>query len=1459
MLSRKTFRALILCTVAWMAAPAGSAEEYQILVLGDFHYDDMKFHDLSENPPKFHYNPVEVKRNLPNSERYQPHMLDIAAEVAADSKFVVQVGDLVQGDCGNEALHHAMLDSAFALLKKYFPNKPVLVTPGNHDYRGPGAKTAYEKFISETMTKESGQTVTSPDYTIRQGKDLFIFLDAGGGGLHLDFLEAELEKNKDARHKFAIGHYPFFPYPGGRGNSVCLFFDKGWEKQRNKLQEIFEKYNVIYICGHVHAHSVIDYQGRQGKISQLMAFSILSPGMLQPSMVLRGKDDFVHKLPRVGEKYQKELELLQPGIREFYFSRNPGGYTVLKISEKKVVADIYLNWMKTPYLSLTLRDEDAPVMALPPPPEPDRAVDLLLKSGHFKVTSSNAETRVRRIDPTTKIAYQEELGQNVSPGAVVRKNNKNQFSFRLPGTPGKRINAAYQAQGDQTPLTAGAYYLLRYRADGCRRAAVNFPVVSLNGEELLNSAEVFNDGREHTMLGRLRKGGEFQNLSVKLGTDTDAMDFELQELLLAKELDTLQKYQFVSERENSAAPGLEPQNLNSKFNADIDEFVSENLRKFHRLTDYRRWENRPEVVMAGIPYRIGENRNLIVPAANPSRIAPVTILGKTLPGIWWRDAAVTVPLRGSAREIYCLLFVSMPTVLSRGAAPAVPMQFHSSDMFMTEVVYQDGSRDWVIPYSLHANGFTIDSFNGSYAIPADETKELDKLILHNFGRSATVALAALTVNRSGARRIPDAVLNPPPHSAAAPEAASASPMRFIKTTNGFEVSGAAGSMRFDCRGELRLSGLKHLLATDAELSVHPNILELELNKKLYTAQDFTVKKVSLTPDRAKINLIGKGELAALALDITLSCEGTDRVIFQARLSNHASQNMEPVLRFPVLNHFRMGKNEDDYIFFPKYRNRLTNQKSFFLTPGNERAYFVQFFDMFNAFHSIGIAYLTCNMNQTVLDYGLFKTEQGIKSFIQYPAQWNRIAAGGALETVPTKIIFHSGDWRRALELYKQWLDTWFRPVRSADMTDFRNCFLLRQEQGTTIWDWQVSCYDPSSGKWRLSELLEQERSRMGLLPDFVHLRGWNQPPLFPGEKPRHGEVLQDYSDGKYAPENYLGQKGDLAREIAMLTSRRIGSSLYTICGFLPKSSEIGRTIGRKITRIDQHGNPVEDSQCYFPCMDLWRDIYAEAIVRAQKATKVKAIYIDIFPYPKNYACYSREHGHSVPSNMSKASHLLAETLRKGLPEECAIWSEDPCMDVDIQYTSGSISYYNVPTSEHRAPEFGISDRAPLLEMPAINVSRFAFPHYRTLTLFSGYDSGLPFSHEFRHFFFNGDGLYDVTDGIFDRRNLDIMRKAQKILHDYRDCFVGAAPRPLIDSAAPGIYVNCFPGRDRTVYTLYNGRFTTFRGTVLKIPHRDGAFYFDAWNDRELPVKIENGMVLLTQELIPQALGCIVQK
>ena len=130
--------------------------------------------------------------------------------------------------------------------------------------------------------------------------------------------------------------------------------------------------------------------------------------------------------------------------------------------------------------------------------------------------------------------------------------------------------------------------------------------------------------------------------------------------------------------------------------------------------------------------------------------------------------------------------------------------------------------------------------------------------------------------------------------------------------------------------------------------------------------------------------------------------------------------------------------------------------------------------------------------------------------------------------------------------------------------------------------------------------------------------------------------------------------------------------------------------------------------------------------------------------------------------------------------------------------------------------------------------------------------------ELKFLFFNGQGLHDTTYRLYTDKCRAMLIKSIRLMRQYKDCFTSTNPVPLVNTEKVGVYANRWPGDNRTLWTIYNSRFTTVRDKVITVAHRSGDRYLDAWNGKELTPVIRNGKAVIRVRLDPQGLGCVVQ-
>ena len=154
--------------------------------------------------------------------------------------------------------------------------------------------------------------------------------------------------------------------------------------------------------------------------------------------------------------------------------------------------------------------------------------------------------------------------------------------------------------------------------------------------------------------------------------------------------------------------------------------------------------------------------------------------------------------------------------------------------------------------------------------------------------------------------------------------------------------------------------------------------------------------------------------------------------------------------------------------------------------------------------------------------------------------------------------------------------------------------------------------------------------------------------------------------------------------------------------------------------------------------------------------------------------------------------------------------------------------------------------------------RYLLPRYKLFTLPVGLEVGNKPS-QVDYAFFNGETFHEDTWFMHDSRVRKRLNRALEIKDKFKDCFLTDAPEPRVQTLAGGIYSNRFPGKGRTLWTVYNATAATVEKPLLAIPHITGARYYDAWNSTWLEPKVADGMAVVTLRLDPQCNGAVVQE
>lgn len=1006
------------------------------------------------------------------------------------------------------------------------------------------------------------------------------------------------------------------------------------------------------------------------------------------------------------------------------------------------------------------------------------------------------------------------------------------------------------------------YYAFRYRARGLGRSHASAPVLAVAGTdaegqpvtvELISTAQVWNDGLWHQVVGTAEFPLTAENLRVHVSTRDSLARLEIADLALYQELPELPA-DLHGEAPFRAANSVRWQTV------DLSGQTNDTCAAaFGRVLE------REGLVTDGGTALPGENRGpvrfcfaadsaLVRPPENRSADSvPVDFLGHQTTRHYYkptgRDDTITVPVGQAVSELAFVMVAELPQGGPHYAIAPRPYDFSDLGALAVELCYKDGETDWAFPYSLADGGFAVRRMVGSYVVPADHRRGLETFVLHNRLEGSTFSLAALSINTGSARAFPQVAATPP---AVQPVHHSAPPARepyvrreddLIRLGNGYYELVA------DCRQGFALAAITNRWSEVKVSLALSSGLEVTWGDTLLTGRAFHTESIESDARSATVRLRSSLPQMPLALTLRMMVDDTPQLRLNLSAVNTGSEPHLAEVRFPALRGLQIGSLRDTWLFFPQYRNVLTDQPGHWRVP-NDRSFPLQFMDVFNPRSGAGIGLLTHNRSDARLDYSIAKSETGVAAYVAAVPEFHRLLPGQPVEFTETSLFFHTGDWHAAFSAYQDWLASWGASTPAPQREWFRRASFLKTYLTTNrTYTFAFPLYDEARQTYRVDEFVEAEKQYMGLPPDIAHLGGWCD---------FDKEYRGDFLGGDYAVEDYTGGPEALREAVRRFQDRHgVAVSLYMIPDRCSKQSEVGRRMGERIACRLADGSLSQDERMWYVCpaVKAWQDHYVEAVRRTQRETGARAIYVDVFGYYATNLCYAADHGHEVPANTNRATTELIRRLREVLPSDVALWSEYPLPDQSARYIDGNIHYYPLNWHEFFSETGDQLQSAPPVTPTPQNAYRFAFPGVRQFVFPCGSED---WSTESLFAFFNGEALYDMGWSLYAGPVLTQMQRGLGLQHEYADCFSTDRPLMAVPTQQWEVHANAFPGAGRTVWTLFNARFTVVRGPVLALDHVPGATYRDAWHDRPLQPDIRRGKAIIELALQPQEFGCVVQ-
>lgn len=355
------FVALAAAAAAVQAAapqPFEGGSEYRVLILSDTHFDAEEFH---QSPGANKSRQKERERNLGMWKSRSPKLLEAAAgrAEAVGAAFVVHLGDMAQGDCDTPELQKAMIEKAFADLKKYFPKLPLVVVKGNHDIRTKEKRrdndTANAALLPLVAKELKFGELKNGNYAFRYGPDLFIAVDGFVSAREcVAFVKKTLDDNQHTRYVFLLTHLPLLP--ASPGSSFWLL------PGHYQIASLLETRQTLVLAGHTHRPSFTTRSTKTGRLPQLVVCSLgasfrskAAPGNIQDwqSFLTEAKKNTIRG--DNAAKMRKAWRIMESKgtyTHKQLFANS--GFVVLDIGNRKVESRYYINASAKPASTMLL-------------------------------------------------------------------------------------------------------------------------------------------------------------------------------------------------------------------------------------------------------------------------------------------------------------------------------------------------------------------------------------------------------------------------------------------------------------------------------------------------------------------------------------------------------------------------------------------------------------------------------------------------------------------------------------------------------------------------------------------------------------------------------------------------------------------------------------------------------------------------------------------------------------------------------------------------------------------------------------------------------------------------------------------------------------------------------------------------------------------------------------------------
>lgn len=791
---------------------------------------------------------------------------------------------------------------------------------------------------------------------------------------------------------------------------------------------------------------------------------------------------------------------------------------------------------------------------------------------------------------------------------------------------------------------------------------------------------------------------------------------------------------------------------------------------------------------------------------------------------------LSIPIGAQARELFLLLGCDpTPEDVARMGNPVPLRAVREPERLRVRLEYGDGIASECFPVRLASGSYEVIRGLDVYCLPGLRDAELARLVLINRMDSALLMVGALTAN-TGPRLVPlPDVPTLPPAVPAIPAYPGNAVIR--KEAWGYVVANDLIQLDLGVSPGITVRGLASACLGDLPVHVAPGpLFEVGVDDTVVGSDRLSVGSAAVAHegDLWRLGVPVDGSSAGIPVlgRLLVTVGDADGIRLELDLRSSAAQPMTPTLRFPVLRDVQLGTAAATWYLYANRGGVISAAPARFREPSGG-SYPLQVMSVFSP-RGGALGLFTEDTADVYRFWELTKDNDGVDLALDV---WRReVAPGEPLESVPVVLRAHTGDWRQSLRLYREWAQTWYRPqVPRKDW--FRKSFYYQQ---TNAWG---RLRDRATGEWRMGEEIRRYRDAFGCL-DYLHIFDF-------GESRVYGRV------GDYNHYDELGGLDALRGAILEAQSAGVRVGLY-LEGYLCDERGVwGREHvhandirEEKGTPLLWPGTPTEHMMC--PASVVWREHLAATEQRVAAELAPDGLYTDQYGFINPWkTCWSRDHGHSVPSAPLRGERDTTRAIRAAAPAAIATLTEEVPNDLHAILQDGALAY-------------SVTWADPRLSPHRVHLFRFLFPDFKTFQLvqYNPFTEGA--WHLLKYPFFNGEGQWlhgTVPDAYCDDAR-QFLRAAFRVLNQYEAAFAADDVEPLVPTLWPAVYANRFGSGDARAWTLFNAGYQTYRGPVLRVRHRSGTQYVNALSEQPATAEMDKGYAVLSLELGPRGVGCL---